>query len=489
MTTILRQSPGAPEAPESDARRPSGRAGHGLAMVIIAAALPTLMTALDDLVMTFALPVIQKAMNASVTQLQWFVNAYTIVFAALLLPAAALGDRFGRRRVFLIGITVFTGASAWAAVSGSSAMLIAARAVEGAGAAAIVTLSLALLADMVPPAKRPMAIGIWGGVNGIGTAAGPIVGGAVIQGLHWSAIFWINVPVGVVAIVLALVSLRGAAAARGSQERRGIDLLGMALGIASIFMLVWTIVEAPDHGWTSARTLLGLAVALACVVCFLMRERRARSAFLPVVMFRDRVFSAANAATFLFAGGVFGAIFLLSQFLEVSMGYSALGAGWRAVPWTLMPMVMAPIVGLIVQRIGVRLVLMIGLGLEAVALLWMALVLSPGVTYGAVIAPMFVGGVGMGLSFAPLSTAALQGRQGPEYAVASGVNSTLRQVGVTLGVAVCTAIFTSAGSYRPGQPFVDGLLPALWMCVGVLVVGVGVCGLISPATSGARNSA
>ncbi|MFK5159148.1 MFS transporter, partial [Propionibacterium freudenreichii] len=216
MTTILRQSPGAPEAPESDARRPSGRAGHGLAMVIIAAALPTLMTALDDLVMTFALPVIQKAMNASVTQLQWFVNAYTIVFAALLLPAAALGDRFGRRRVFLIGITVFTGASAWAAVSGSSAMLIAARAVEGAGAAAIVTLSLALLADMVPPAKRPMAIGIWGGVNGIGTAAGPIVGGAVIQGLHWSAIFWINVPVGVVAIVLALVSLRGAAAARGS---------------------------------------------------------------------------------------------------------------------------------------------------------------------------------------------------------------------------------------------------------------------------------
>lgn len=452
-----RSAPGEPPERRRAARKAS------TAAAIAAAAIPTLMTALDNLVMTFALPDIERELGATVTQLQWFVNAYTLVLASALLPMAALGDRFGRRRIFSCGIAVFAAASAACALAPTPQALIVARAVQGAGGAAIVTLSLALLVDAVPRRLRELAIGVWGGVNGLGIAMGPLLGGAVVSGLHWSVVFWINVPIG--ALSLPLVPRFLPRAAVGS---RGADRLGTVLGIGFVFPLTWAVVEGPARGWTDRLTIGGFAAAGICLVLFLLRERSAKAPVMPLSLFADRRFSLINAATVLFAAGVFGAIFFLSQFLQITLGYSAFEAGLRAGPWTLLPLFVSPASGGLVKRLGVRRVLVFGMSLQTVALAWFAVKVGAHVPYGDCVAPMAIAGLGMGLSFAPLATGALQGVSADRRAVASGVNSTLRHLGVAIGIAVCTAIFTAHGKYLPGQPFVDGIKPSLWLCAALL---------------------
>lgn len=445
--------------------------------VIVATSVPMFMAALDNLVMTFALPVIRDDLGASLTELQWFVNVYTLAFATLMMPMAALGDRIGRRRVFLLGIALFTAASAGAALSDSSITLIVARAVQGIGAAAIVPLSLTILSVASPPARRALAIGIWGGVNGLGIAVGPIVGGAVVSGLDWSAIFWLNLPIGVVALALGLRYLPESVGRASKFDTWGIILAG-----AFVLPLTWAVVEGPERGWNDIAVIGGFTLAAASLAGFLVRERFSSAAFLPLRLFHDRTFTVANLAGFLFAGGVFGAIFLLSQFLQVSMGYGALEAGLRATPWTLAPMFVAPLAGLLVHRLGVRTVLIAGMSLQTLALAIMTLVVSTEVEYSDIIIPMLLAGIGMGLSFAPLSTAVLLGQPESEHGVASGVNSTLRQLGIAVGIAVCTAIFAASGEYLPGKPFIGGLTPALTVCTGVLMAAT-ICVAILPRRS------
>lgn len=432
---------------------------RGLVLACIVASLPMFMAALDNLVMTFALPVIKDDLNASVEQLQWFVNAYTIAFATLMLPMAALGDRLGRRPVFFAGVLLFTAASVLAALATTPEMLIAARAVQGLGAAVIVPLSLTIVSSAASARVRPIAIGVWGGVNGLGIAVGPIIGGAVVEGVEWPGIFWLNVPIGL--LTLALLPF----AVPASWGRRlPFDAIGSALAVVVVLPLIWAIVEGEERGWSDTLVVGAFALAAVGLAAFLLWEHRSPAAFLPLRFFRERAFALANLSGLLFSAGVFGAIFLLSQFLQVSMGYGALEAGWRAAPWTLAPMVVAPLSGFIVRKTGVGPVIVAGLVLQAGAIAWIVAVTEAVTEYGDVVVPMALAGIGMGLTLAPLANAVLIGRADIEHGIAASVNSTLRQLGIAIGIALVTAIFVREGDYLPGQPFVDGMAPALIVC-------------------------
>ncbi|MBL1078012.1 MFS transporter [Nocardia sp. 2] len=435
------------------------------------------MVTLDNLVVTNALPVIRTELNASLTDLQWFVNAYTLAFASLLLTAAALGDRIGRRRMFLAGIALFTLASAACALATEPWMLIAARAAQGFGGAAVLPLSLTLLSEAVPEKMRSAAIGIWGGITGLGVALGPVVGGAVVEGLSWQWIFWLNVPIGILAVPFAARVL-----SESFGGARQLDLIGLVLSAGGVLAVVWGVVHGADDGWTSGPVLGGLLGGAALLAAFIVWELRSPEPMLPLRLFRSRGFSVINTVILTFSVGVFGAIFLLAQFFQVVQGYSPLEAGVRTLPWTMAPMVVAPIAGLIVDRVGPRVLVAVGQALLAVALAWMALVSSVDMAYSALVLPFVLGGVGMGLTFAPSATVVMASAAPDDRAMASGINSTLREVGVALGIAVLASVFASTGSYLTPQSYVDGLVPAVW--VGAVIVAVGaVIALFLPGRS------
>ncbi|WP_374007236.1 DHA2 family efflux MFS transporter permease subunit [Leifsonia sp. LS-T14] len=449
-------------------------------LAIVAASLPMFMATLDNLVVTSALPVIARDLSASIEELQWVVNAYTLTFATLMLMAVGLGDRLGRRSVFLAGITVFTLASAASALATEPWMLIGARALQGAGAAALLPLSLTLLAGSVSQRLRPAAIGIWGGISGLGVALGPLIGGAVVQGWNWQAIFWLNVPLGVIAVPLVLIALPNSFGARVRA-----DVVGLLLAAPGVLGVVYAIVRGNDAGWGSAEVLVPLIAGVALLIAFVLWESRATAPLLPLRLFRDRSFTVANLVGVTFSFGIFGAIFILIQFLQVVQGHTPLEAGVMTMPWTLAPMVVAPLTGLLSSRTGTRLPVVAGLVLLAVAMGWIALTLSATLPYSEMWPPFLLAGIGMGLVFAPSSTAVLANMRPADHAKASGTNSTLREVGVALGVAVLTAVFTGAGGTLTPTGYVDAAIPAVWVGAGVL----GAAALISLALPGRRAAA
>ncbi|PZF79298.1 DHA2 family efflux MFS transporter permease subunit, partial [Jiangella anatolica] len=430
-------------------------------LLILAASVPMFMAALDNLIVTSALPVLQREFEASIEELQWFVNAYTLAFSGLILVAVALGDRYGRRRVFALGLALFTVASVLCALSVESWQLIAARAVQGAGAAALMPLSLTLLSTSVAPRLRPVAIGVWGGVTGLGVALGPLVGGAVVEGLSWNAIFWLNVPIGLLALPLVLTVLP-----ESFGRRVRIDLVGVALASTGLVGLVYGIVRAEAAGWGSAQIVTTLGGGLLLLGLFVAWERRTADPLLSLGLFRDRSFSVANAVGVLFSFGVFGAIFILIQFLQVVQGYSPLEAGVLTMPWTMAPMVVAPLAGLAVPRIGTRLPIVAGLTFVAAALAWIALVMTETVGYGRLAGAFVLAGVGMGLVIAPSATAVLATIRDEDNAKASGTNSALREIGVALGIAVLTAVFTGAGGELTPSGYVDAAVVAVLVGAG-----------------------
>ncbi|TFI44084.1 DHA2 family efflux MFS transporter permease subunit [Rhodococcus sp. 1R11] len=447
---------------------------------IVAASLPMFMATLDNLVMTSALPVIQQDLNASVGQLQWFLNAYTLSFATFMLTAATLGDRWGRRAVFLGGIAIFTAASVASALATSPAMLIAARAIQGLGAAAIMPLSLTLLAAVVPVAKRAMAIGIWGGVSGLGVALGPVVGGAVVDGISWQAIFWINVPVALVAVPLAYIALT-----ESTGRRQPLDLLGVVLAGGAVFLLVWAVVHGNDDGWASSTVLASFVGSAVLLLAFVSRAWRTPFSVLPLTLFRSRSFTLANIIGITFSLGMFGAVFLLAQYLQIVMNYSPFEAGLRTLPWTAAPMVVAPIAGLLADRVGLRGLLVCGLALQSLSLVWMALILGPDTAYLSMVPALLMAGVGMGLTFAPSATAVLRDMDDDDHATASSANSTVREVGIALGIAVLTAVFIGNGGSLTPTGYTDALAPALLVGAGAVAIGL-VAALFMPGRSVGR---
>jgi EmrB/QacA subfamily drug resistance transporter len=424
------------------------------------------MAALDNLVVTTALPVIRASFQANLSELEWIVNAYTLTFAVLLLTGAALGDRFGRKRLFIIGLAIFTGGSAIAALSTEVSMLIVARAIQGLGGAILTPLSLTILSAAVPRERRAIALGAWGGIAGLAIAVGPVIGGAIAQGLAWQWIFWINVPIGLLVIPMAVFRLTES---HGPSTR--LDLPGLGLASGGLLAVVWGLVRANELGWTSPTIVGSFAVGAILLAGFIAWEARSPEPMLPLRLFRSRTFTAANIVSMLMSFGMFGSIFLLAQFFQIVQHYSPLQAGLRTLPWTIMPIFVAPLAGLVSSRTGTRPLLVLGMSLMAIALAWMSLVSSPTVDYLALVPSFVVAGIGMGLFFAPIANVVLSAVRPEEEGKASGANNAIRELGGVFGVAVLASVFASYGSYATGQSFVDGLIPA--MRVGAVVVAVG----------------
>jgi len=424
------------------------------------------MVSLDNLVVTTALPVIRTDLGASLEDLEWTVNAYTLTFAVFLLTGAALGDRLGRRRVFATGLAVFTLGSIAAALAPTVDALNVARGVQGLGGALVMPLTLTLLSAAVPAEKRGLALGAWGGIGGLAIALGPLVGGAVVEGVSWQWIFWLNVPIGLVLVPLALRRLDESHGPGGR-----LDLVGVGLASVGLFGIVWGLVRGNVQGWASPEIVGALTVGALLVAAFVVWELRTPAPMLPMRFFRSRAFALANVASLFMFFGMFGSIFLLAQFFQTVQGYSPLGAGLRILPWTLAPMFIAPVAGALSDRISPRLIIGTGLTLQAVALAWIGLVSTPDVPYTSLIAPFVVAGVGMALFFAPVANVVLSAVRPQEEGQASGANNTIRELGGVFGVAVLAAIFSHVGGYQSAEAFSDGMNAAA--LVGAAVVGVG----------------
>jgi EmrB/QacA subfamily drug resistance transporter len=460
--------------------RPAARPSVPWTLAIVS--LGVFMTALDNLVVTMALPAIRHSLGASIQSLEWTVNAYTLTFAVLLLTGAALGDRFGRRRMFAIGLTIFTAASAGAALSGSAGALIAARAVQGFGAAIVLPLTLTLLSEAVPPARRGMALGVWGGVSGLGVALGPLIGGAVVSGISWHWIFWINVPVGLVLVPLALTRL---SESRGPSAH--LDLRGLGLAGGGLLGITYGVIRGQALGWTSTAILASLVAGAVLLAAFVIWESRAPAPMLPLRLFRSRAFSATNGASFAMYLGVFGAIFLLAQFFQTVQGYTPVQAGLRTLPWTGMPMIVAPIAGLLSDRVGSRPLMAAGLALQAVAIGWLAMILSPDIAYGRLVIPFVLAGTGMALVFAPSANAVLSAVRPDQAGQASGATNAIRELGGVMGVAVLASVFSANGSYASPHAFTAGLTAALPVGAVVLAIGALVALLVPRARASAAS--
>jgi EmrB/QacA subfamily drug resistance transporter len=474
MATVLLDNP-AP-APAARARiRP-------LWLVLLAASLPMFMATLDNLVVTNALPVIARDLDAGINELQWVVNAYTLSFATFILMAVGLGDRLGRRTVFLVATGLFAASSALAGLSTEPWQLIAARALQGVGGAALMPLSLTLLAGSVSERMRPAAIGIWGGISGLGVALGPLIGGAVTEGWNWQGIFWINVPIAVVAIPLVLFAVDNSFG-----ERVRADLIGLVLAGLGVLGVVYGIVRGNDAGWSSFEVLGALIGGAVLLGLFLVRESTTKAPLLPLRLFRSRSFSAANLVGMIFSFGIFGAVFILIQYLQVVQGRSPLMAGVLTMPWTLAPLVVAPLTGfVIVPRFGTRLPIAVGLALSAIGITWIGWTMTPDLAYSQMFVPFAITGIGMGLIFAPSSTAVLHRMPGADHAKASGTNATLREIGTALGVAVLTAVFTGAGGQLTATGYVDAARHAVFVGGAVLAVAV-IAALFLPGRSQERG--
>ncbi len=437
---------------------------RGWTLAIVSVAL--FMVVLDNLVVSVALPSIHRDLGASIQALEWTVNAYVLSYAVLLLTGAALGDRFGRRRMFIIAISLFTVSSAAAALAPSTGLLIAARASQGIGAAFATPLTLTLLAEAFPPSRRGIALGVWSGISGIAVALGPLVGGAVVQAFSWHWIFWINVPIGIVLVPVAALRL-----AESHGPSRHLDMSGLLLASTGLFGVVFGLVRSQSVGWTNPVVMVALGAGLVLMAAFIVHELRAAEPMLPMSFFAERSFAVTNAVSGAMYFGMFGSIFFLSQFLQNVLHNTPLQAGVKLLVWTGATMIISPLAGFLSERHGSRLFMAAGLALQAVALGWLATLTAVDTSYASMIVPFILAGSGMALVFAPAANAVLSSVRTDQAGQASGATNAIRELGGVLGVAVLATVFTSHGSYASPQAYVNGLVPALWVGAGVLGLG------------------
>ena len=458
----------------------AGSPGWALALTSVA----FFMVNLDALVVITALPAIHQQFGASPSALQWTVNAYTLAFAAAISTAAALGDRFGRRRTYVAGLVLFTVASAACALSPTPEALIAGRALQGIAAGAIMPLSLTILTGAFPAERRGAIIGIWGGIAGLAVAIGPLVGGAVTQGLTWHWIFWVNVPIGLVAALLSTMRLTESTGAATRLDPAAVVLVsGGAVG------LVLGMVRAADIGWSSPEALLTLGVGVVLMAGFVLWELRTQDPMLPMRLFAGRTFSAGNATAFFMTGSLFGGAFLVTQFFQLGLGYSPLETGMRLLPWTATPLVVAPIAGALSDRIGRRPLMTVGMLLQATGLAGFVLAAGTGVDYWPSILLLVLAGAGISMVL-PVTPAAILSAVAPEnMGKASGVQSTMQRFGSAFGVAVATAVFASNGSLASSRTFTDGFRPALAVLAGLAVLGAFSALAVVAPRAGARPQA
>lgn len=424
------------------------------------------MVALDSLVVITALPAIHRELGANLATLEWTVNAYTLAYAAGIITAAALGDRFGRQRLFAIGLALFSTASAACALAPSVELLIAFRIIQGLGAAIVMPLSLTILTAAFPIERRGAIVGLWGGIGGLAVAAGPLVGGAITQGLDWHWIFWVNVPIGLVASVLAVLRL-----AESYGPATDLDLPAVGLVTGGAIGVVWGLVRAGSVGWGSTEVLASLGLGLLLLAGFVAWERRAPAPMLPLRLFRSRAFSAANATGFLMTAALTAAAFLVAQYFQLALGVSPLGTGVRLLPWTATPMLVAPIAGMLSDRIGRSPVMAAGMLLQGLGLACFALLATTSVGYGQLVMPLLIAGVGVSMALAAIPTAVLSAVAPSDMGKASGANSTFQRFGSVFGVALVTGVFAANGHLGAPAAFVAGFRPAVAVAAGLSLLG------------------
>ncbi len=429
---------------------------------LVLASLGSLMVALDTLVVSTALSTIRLDLGASIEELEWTVNAYNLSLAVVLMTAAALGDRYGRRRWFAAGLGLFALSSAACAVAPSVGALIAGRALQGLGAALVLTLSMALVSTAFPPERRGWALGIFFAVTGLAVASGPLVGGAVTEGIAWQWIFWLNVPIGLALIPLALARMPEA---HGPDS--ALDLRGLALVTGGVLGVVWALVRGNGAGWGSAEVLAALAAGLLLLAAFIAWELRAREPMLPMQFFRSRAFSAGNASIFCAVGALFCGVFFISQFMQTGLGSGPLEAGLQLLPWTATLFFVAPVAGALVDRFGERPFLVIGPLLQCAGMAWIALLAEPGMAYGALVPPLMVAGVGISMSFPAAQNSVVGSVPSEAIGKASGTNSTVRELGGVFGIAIAVAVFAGIGGYASPAEFSDGFVGAMGVSAGL----------------------
>jgi EmrB/QacA subfamily drug resistance transporter len=434
--------------------------------VLIVASVASLMVALDALVVTTALPTIRLHLGASIEELEWTVNSYTLSFAVLLLTGAALGDRFGRRRMFTAGLAIFSGASAACALAPNVSFLIAARAVQGAGAALVMPLGMTLLSAAYAPERRARALGIFSGITGLAVLAGPVIGGAITQGIAWQWIFWSNVPIGLMTIPLVLRRIDESYGPRSAPDVPGLALVtGAALG------LVWALVRGNSAGWGSVEVIAALVVGALLAVGFALWERRAAEPMLPMGLFASRPFSSSNAAIFFLAAALYGAVFFIAQFLQTVQHHGPLDAGIRLLPWTATLFIVAPITGARISRVGERPFAVAGLLLQAAGMGWIALIAGPDVAYWRLVAPLVIAGCGVSMAMPALQNAVVSSVAPASIGKASGAFNMMRQLGGVFGVAILVAVFSGDGGYASAQLFSNGFSAAIGAAAGLSVLG------------------
>jgi len=442
--------------------------------VLALTAVASFMVALDALVVATALSTIRLDLGASIEELEWTVNAYTLSFAVLLMSGAALGDRFGRRRMFVAGLLLFVAASAACALAPTVGALIAARAIQGCGAALIMPLAVTQVSVAFPPELRGKALGFFSGVTGLAALAGPTLGGAIAGGLAWQWIFWLNVPLGLLLVPLVL---------RRIEESFGpptaLDIGGLLLITGAALGLVWGLVRGNQAGWGSLEVVATLTAGVLLALAFVAWERRASVPMLPMRLFRSRAFSGGNAAGFLFFASLYGSAFFLAQFLQTGLGYGPLGAGLRLLPWTATLFVSAPLAGALISRFGERALLVGALLLQAVAMAWIGLIARPGLAYSELVAPLIIAGFGASAipagQNAVVSSVAIS-----EIGKASGAFNMLRNLGAAFGVAILAAVFATVGSFGSAQAFSDGFAAAMGASAALSFAGA-VAGLWLPS--------
>ena len=430
--------------------------------VLALASVASCMAALDTLVVSTALSTIRLDLGAAIDQLEWTVNAYNVSFAVLLMTAAALGDRLGRRRMFAAGIGLFALASAACAVAPTIGWLIAARAVQGIGAALITTLAFALVSAAFPPDRRGSALGIFFALVGLAVASGPLIGGAITEGIAWQWIFWLNVPIGLLLVPLVLARIPESF---GSDS--ALDIRGLALVTGGVLGLVWGLVRGNIAGWGSVEVVAALAGGALLLVAFVAWELRAREPMLPMRFFRSRAFSAPNAAIFFAVGSLFCGVFFLAQFMQTGLGYGPLDAGLRLLPWTATLFFVAPVAGALVDRFGERPFMVAGPLLQAAGMAWIALIADAGMAYGELVPPLIVAGVGISMSFPAAQNSVVGAVPAEAIGKAAGTNTTMRELGGVFGIAISVAVFAGAGSYASPEAFSDGFVAAMGVSAGL----------------------
>ena len=442
------------------ANRSTSRAGLGWVLALTSTAY--FMVALDALVVVTALPRMQRDLRVGLSSLQWTVNSYGIAFAAGIITAAALGDRFGRRRVFNVGLALFAVASAACALAPNAGELIAARTVQGLGGAIVLPLSLTILTTAFPPQRRGLIVGVYGGLAGLAVAIGPLVGGAVTQGIDWHWIFWINVPIGLLAAVLAMRLLPES---RGAPKR--LDLGGVVLVTAGVLALVWALVRANEAGWSSPQVLGALLGGSVLLPAFVLWEDRAVEPMVPLRLFRNRTFAFGNATTFLMSGATFAAAFLITQEFQFARGYSPLSTGLRLLPFFATPMFIAPIAGALSDRVGRRPLIVAGLALQASGFAWVAARGSLGTSWVELALALLVAGAGISMALPTVPTAVLGAVGEEEMGTASGINYMAQRFGAVFAVAIATAVFSAHGHLGSPTAVTAGFRPALWTCTAL----------------------